>query len=185
MPCARMCSSTRELAVECGTPCGGRRWRRTSRRGSAGGAAARWRGCSGASRPRDRARSGVATENMPPCGEPPRSTEARSSRCLARARRRGSERLRGRRGDVAREGANAMPFLMSCRATALPGFLGRPVTSMSSGLAMRPPGRNLTSRCLTSRKRIRYRCISQSMVSKAAHPARRANANTFAYGGTT
>src|SRR6266850_1786301 len=43
------------------------------------------------------------------------------------------------------------PFLMSCRATAPPWVPVAPVTSMSSGLAMRPPGMNLTSRCLTSR----------------------------------
>src|SRR6267143_1971494 len=81
-----------------------------------------------------------------------RSTEARSSRlpCASSTPRAASACAAGE-ATLRVRALMRCPFLMSCRATAPPWVPVAPVTSMSSGLAMRPPGMNLTSRCLTSR----------------------------------
>ena len=95
----------------------------------------------------------------------------------------GSERLRGRRGDVAREGANAMPLFDELPGDGSSLGSGRAGHEYVEWLGHEASWYELDIKMLDVKKRIRYRCIHIHGLESSASGA--AATHTFAYGGTT
>src|SRR2546426_262123 len=95
----------------------------------------------------------------------------------------GSERLRGRRGDVAREGANAMPLFDELPGDGSSLGSGRASHEYVEWLGHEASWYELDIKMLDVKKRIRYWGIHIHGLESSASGA--AATHTFAYGGTT